>query len=200
MMIFIEKSLVFFATPKTGSTAFHQAMGHKAEMFFSKANAVKHISPTRFNKTFREFASTLAPNPLTTVAVMREPIEWLHSWYRYRSRDTLIGQPNSTADMSFDHFADAYLSDQRPDFANVGSQGQFLTGGTGVSLVDQLWSYTAINDLTLHLSLHLDHEFKLKQMNTSPKMAMVLSPDNQRALEKHFALDYTLYQNAIGNE
>jgi len=130
-MIFIEKSLVFFATPKTGSTAFHLAMGHKAEMFFSKTNAVKHISPTRFNKTFREFATKLAPDPLTTVAVIREPVEWLDSWYRYRTRDTLIGQPNSTADISFDQFVEGYLSDPQPDYAHVGSQARFLTGGTG---------------------------------------------------------------------
>ena len=51
MMIFIEKSLVFFATPKTGSTAYHQALGHKAEMFFSKSNQVKHRQPLRSSAT-----------------------------------------------------------------------------------------------------------------------------------------------------
>ena len=198
MMIFIEKSLVFFATPKTGSTAYHQALGHKAEMFFSKSNQVKHITPKRFNETFRPFVSTLMPEPPTTVAVIRDPIEWLGSWYRYRSRNDMRGHPNSTAHLSFDDFANAYMSEPQPDCANVGSQALFLTGGETATLVEQIWRYDALNDLTLFLSLRLQHEFHLNPWNVSPTGDTTLSPKTERALKSYFQADYDLYENAIG--
>jgi hypothetical protein len=198
MMIFIEKSLVFFATPKTGSTAFHQALGHKAEMFFSKTNQVKHISPRRFNETFLPFVSSLMPEQPTTVAVIREPIEWLGSWYRYRSRDALLGQVGSTANISFNDFAYAYMTEPQPEMAKVGSQRSFLTGGTSETLVEQVWRYDAINDLTLFLSLRLEHKFHLKPWNVSPLADISLSPETERDLRDHFALDYDLYENGIG--
>lgn len=200
MMIFIEKSLVFFATPKTGSTAFHQALGHKAEMFFSKTNKVKHITPRRFNETFKPFVKTLMPAPPTTIAVIREPIEWLGSWYRYRSRDALHGHSNSTATMSFDTFAQAYMSPQQPEFANVGSQANFLMGDGSEKLVEQLWRYDAINDLTTFLNLRLQHEFKLKPRNVSPAKDTRLSNETLHALQGHFARDYALYETAIGSD
>lgn len=200
MMIFIQKSIVLFATPKTGSTSFHNALAAKAEICFAKTGFYKHISPRRFDQTFKSFIETISPAPLTKIAVVREPIEWLHSWYRYRSRDSALGSQASTSDISFDQFVEAYLGDNRPAFANIASQSKFLTTESSELAVDQLWSFTALNDLALFLSLQIGHEFTLPSANVSPKLTFELSPENHKALESHFKLDYALYRGAIGND
>jgi hypothetical protein len=130
MMIFIDKSLVFFATPKTGSTAFHQALGPKADMLFNNNPRAKHLSPKVFNNKLDSFISPMMPNDPITLAVIRDPIDWLFSWYRYRSRPELADSANSTAKITFDEFVQAYLSNDKPSFANIGAQARFVTGGT----------------------------------------------------------------------
>ena len=41
------------------------------------------------------------------VALMREPVDWLGSWYRYRQRDGMARPQNSTREISFDAFVRA---------------------------------------------------------------------------------------------
>jgi hypothetical protein len=81
------------------------------------------------------------PGPIETLAVMREPISWLGSWYRFRRRPFMEGKPNATFDVSFDDFVSAYMQGDPPGFANVGSQSKFLEPrptGTGV---DHMFRY-----------------------------------------------------------
>jgi hypothetical protein len=75
------------------------------------------------------------------VAVMREPVDWLGSWYRYRRRDTLSGHPNSTANLSFDAFVSAYCHGDPPPFARVGSQAKFLEPQRNGTRVTHLFRY-----------------------------------------------------------
>jgi hypothetical protein len=199
MMIFLEKGLIFFATPKTGSTAFHKALGSKADILFSKSPKVAHITPKRFDKTIAPYAVPLMNTPITSIAIIREPLDWLGSWYRYRQRPQINGTPNSTKDISFDTFVAQYLSNDKPAYAKVGRQAQFITGGGETPLVSQLWRYDALPDLTLFLKLHLGVDFTLDRVNVSPKSELTLSNQNQSALKSHFAKDYDLYENAIGS-
>ena len=198
-MIFLDKGLIFFATPKTGSSAFHKALGSKADILFSKSPKVVHITPKRFGKLIAPYALPLMNAPVTSIAVIREPIEWLGSWYRYRQRPKINNTPNSTQNISFDTFVADYLSNNKPSYANVGRQAQFLTGGGDAPLVSQLWRYDAITDLTLFLKLHLGIDFTLETVNVSPKRELILSGQNHAALKSHFAKDYDLYENAIGS-
>jgi hypothetical protein len=65
------------------------------------------------------------------MAIMREPVDWLSSWYRYRSRPALAGQQQSTSDMDFDTFVEAWLSEAPPVFAQIGRQSRFLSEEDG---------------------------------------------------------------------
>lgn len=198
MMVFLDKSLVFFAVPKTASTAFHRALGSKANILFSNSPQMRHIRPKQFNSSIAPFVLPLMPAPLTSIAVIREPIEWIGSWYRYRQRLKFETSPSSTRNISFDTFIEGYLSDAHPTYAEVGQQSIFITGGTEKPLVTQLWRYDAISDLTLFLNLHLGIKFELEQVNVSPKRELELSDQNHAALKAHFAKDFDLYENAIG--
>jgi hypothetical protein len=200
MMIFLEKGLVFFATPKTGSTAFHNALGSKADILFSKSPKVKHITPQRFDKMIAPYALPLMSKPVTSIALIREPIEWLGSWYRYRQRPETANSPTTTANITFNTFVEDYLKKQdRPNYAKVGKQERFITGGGDTPLVTQLWRYDAIPDLSMFLSLHLQINFTLKTLNVSPNGDTALSSENKTALMSHFSKDYDLYENAIGS-
>ena len=46
-----------------------------------------------------------------TIAVIRHPVEWRSSWYRYRNRHSLVGHENSTRNVKLNEFVLEYCKD-----------------------------------------------------------------------------------------
>jgi len=126
MLVFYKERLVLLSVPKTGTTALQTALKNRADIVVSDPPELKHAPVYRYNRFFRPMFDKVCHTQMETVAVMREPISWLGSWYRYRRRPYMAGKPNSTHDISFDDFVRAYIKGSQPGFANVGSQAKFL--------------------------------------------------------------------------
>ena len=126
MLIFYKERLVLLSVPKTGTTAYEAALAGRADLVISNPPTLKHAPVYRYNRFLRPMFKQVCGVELELMAVMRAPISWLGSWYRYRQRPFLAGKPNSTAGISFDAFVEGYLKGQPPAFANVGSQAKFL--------------------------------------------------------------------------
>ena len=48
----------------------------------------------------------------TTVAIVREPIEWFSSWYRYYSKLIFKNENYFTGNISFEEYANSYCIQQ----------------------------------------------------------------------------------------
>jgi hypothetical protein len=125
---------------------------------------------------------------------MREPLDWLGSWYRYRQRDDVAAPGNSTMGRSFDEFVRAYCSDTPPDFAAVGSQSRFLAEKRGRG-VDHLFAYEKIDRFVTFLEARLKIEITLPRLNVSPKGDLRLSPDTDALFRSFCAKDIALYES-----
>jgi hypothetical protein len=197
MLVFWKHKLVLLSVPNTGPTAYHKALGPVATMKITHPPALKHMNVANFNKFHRpmmEHAGNTADFEI--VAMVRDPISWLGSWYRYRQRDYLDGHPNSTKGMSFDTFCRDYLSAQRPRHAQVGSQAQFFRTAPGAPGVTRLFKYENQWQLNRFLKDRLETNFTLSQVNVSPKMDLILSPDTKNQLHEKRAADFDLWNRA----
>jgi len=194
MMIFLKESLVFFATPKTASTSIEMALGSKCDIRLSKSPNAKHTPFRKYKRLLEPFVMTLTGDEPDTVAMIREPIDWLGSWYRYRGRDDIQGSSNSTKDLSFDQFIAAYLSDEPPGFAQVGSQARFLGDNNGEMGMSYLYCYDDMEGMVRFLENRLERSVELGHANTSPVAELSLSPELQRQLRKTYAADFELYE------
>jgi len=87
MMVFWQQRLAFLATPKTASTAIEAALGALATLVILRPKELKHTDATRFERFLQLFLSEGSPAPFEVVALMREPRDWLGSWYRDRQRE-----------------------------------------------------------------------------------------------------------------
>jgi hypothetical protein len=123
---------------------------------------------------------------------MREPIDWLGSWYRFRQRDDVADPAASTRGMSFDDFANAYCERPQPGFANVGAQARFLTP-EGREPVDQIFSYERIETFVAFLEDRLGCEIHLPRVNVSPVADMALRPETRERLSQAMARDLALH-------
>ncbi len=125
MLIFSKAKLVLFSVPKTGTTAIETALAPHAAIALLDPPELKHAPVYRYNRFLRPMVEKFIGDEVETLAVIREPVSWLGSWYRYRQRPFLSGRPVSTEGLSFDQFVEAYLAETRPAYANVGAQSKF---------------------------------------------------------------------------
>ena len=129
------------------------------------------------------------------MAVMREPVSWLSSWYRFRQRPFMKDKPNSTHGISFDEFVLAYMKGKRPGFAEVGNQLKFLErqpNGTGIT---HLFRYEDQPRLKAFLEERLEVKLDLARENVSPALDTVLSADVDARFRRKFAEDFELYES-----
>lgn len=196
MMMFWKEKIVFLAVPKTGTTAYQTALAPFADMVVNNPPELKHAPLYRYNRFFRPMFQKVSGAEMETLAVVREPISWLGSWYRYRQRSFMKGHQNATHDISFDDFVEAYLKGKPPGFANVGSQAKFLEPRPNGTAVTYLFRYENQSGLNLFLRERLGVDFHLKQENVSPKCEFQLSPSIERRLRRKKAEEFSLWKQA----
>lgn len=199
MLVFLDKQIVFFATPKTATTSLEASFGPHADFVFQKTPAIKHMRPRKFDRLFGKQIEKLAGGPVTKIAIIRDPLEWIGSWYRYRSRDALDGHQNSTKGITFDAFVEEYMKyENRAPFADLGSQAAFLQLGDGSLGVDKLFKFDDMALPKAYLERALGVQVQLDMKNSSPILPMALDPNLQTQFEQRFAGDYALYHSAQG--
>lgn len=193
MLIFWKERLAFLANTKAGSTSLESALESLAHVAILRPPELKHLRAARFRRHLAPMLEQLAGGPFTTLAVMREPIDWLGSWYRYRSRDEIREGDRSTAGLDFATFCEAYLSANPPAYARVGSQGRFLCGPDDGLLVDRVFRYEALEDLLHFLEERLGCELTLPRLNVSPPAPTDLPPGLRAQLRDRLGVDYAIY-------
>ena len=194
MLVFWEQRLAILATPKTGSTAIEASLDSLAALSIQRPPVLKHTNVARFHRFVGPYLAAAAGGPFTVVALMREPRDWLGSWYRYRSRDDIPDDAKSTQGMSFDSFVQAWCRTPRPAFADVGSQARFLKGADGVG-ADKVFRYENIDSFISFLEDRLDFQIILPRLNVSPKAPLDLTDETVSKLHAAAADDFALYHS-----
>jgi hypothetical protein len=200
MLVFWKQRIVLLAVPKTGTTALEQALLPHASAAILDPPGQKHVSAQGYRNRLSNFFEQRGKRPMELVAVMREPVDWLGSWYRYRSRPQLDGKPNSTAGLSFDAFVEAWLRDDKPAYAEVGSQANFLTDDQGKLAVDRLYRYDRIPSLVRFMEDRLDTSLDISRANVSPKGPVELSDAMRNRLMREAAAEFALWDSLAGQD
>lgn len=203
-MIFLHKArLVILSQPKTGTTALESALAPRASISVSKPPELKHVSYRGFLKfvaPWIEAQTGLERRDYEVVSVMREPLDWLGSWYRYRTRDELKkpGNPraiNFTGNMSFDDFVrDVCRPDgEKPPHARIKTPSWVALAGPGSIGVDRLFPYEALDSFYDYITDRTGKAIDAKTANVSPKMELTLAPETRDLLKRHFAFEFELH-------
>lgn len=195
MLVFAKQKLVVLAVPKTGSTAFETALAPLASMVISAPPELKHAPVFRYNRFIRPMIDRFLGDDVDVVAVMREPISWLGSWFRYRRRAAIACDPNNTRGMSFDDFVTAYCKGTPPPVAAVGSQAKFLEPQRNGTCVTHLFRYEDQAGLRAFLANRLGTRIETTAENVSPVMPLTLAPDLEKRLRRKHADDFALWES-----
>ncbi|SDE16402.1 gamma-glutamyl kinase [Limimaricola pyoseonensis] len=196
MLVFWKERLILLAVPKTGTTALEGALAPRAQMVLRDPPEIKHAPIYRIRRFVLPMIEACGGEGFETVAVLREPVDWLGSWWRYRRRADLDGHPNSTRGVSFDAFVDEYAKGKPAPFANVGSQARFVGDGAGRIEVDHLFRYETFDRFTAFLEERLSMRIELPLLNVSPVHPLDLSPRVEAKLRRKRAAEFAVWEAA----
>lgn len=194
MHVFLKARLAVLAMPKTGSTALDEVLAPLADLTFQGDPRVKHMPMRRFDRFIRPYLAQLDEMRFESCCLVREPVSWLGSWFRYRQRPLLDGHPNSTKHMDFNQFVEAYLAEPQPPYAHVGYPHKFVEGRFGRT--DHLFRYDNWGAYIRFLSDRLNADFAPPQRNISPNAELDLHPSILAALKTRLPEMFALYDAA----
>ncbi len=197
MLVFAAANLVLFAVPKTGSTAYHLALRRKADIVLSGRASIKHLTLRKYDRHFAPYleqAHGLCPD---RVAVIRDPLEYMRSWYRYRQRPDGPDNAKRIMDLSFDDFILATLEKRPPPFAKIGSQLAFVSAADGAIRVNHLFAYERPLVFREFLSQRLGFAVKTGQKNVSPPATTTISPGTEAELRRARAEEFALHDRIM---
>jgi len=193
MLVFVDANLVLFAVPKTGSTAYHLALRGRADISLANKAGLKHMTARKFDRDFGPYLDRAHGLRPTRAAVIRDPLEQLRSWYRYRQDPKRKGAGNSAAGLSFDDFVLAAIADNPPPFARVGSQFAFVTDDAGAVRIEHLFAYEKPTVFRAWLSDRLGQKIDTKEKNVSPPAPTPISTEIEAQLRAARADDFALH-------
>ncbi len=196
MLVFRKQKLVFLAMPKTGTTAIEGALAPYASIVVREPADLKHSPCYRYQRFIRPFLRTAEVDDLETMTMVRHPVDWLSSWFRYRCRNNLIGHVNSTREVSFDDFVLEYCKGKPAPFANVGSQAKFLRDVDGNMGVTHLFRYEAQEKVMTFLRERFGDFPEPKRLNVSPDFKVNLSPQTFEKFERKRPEEFAAWEAA----
>lgn len=196
MLIFLDARLAYLATPKTATTAIEIALRRRADIVLQRGR--KHMPARRFAKKVAPFIKDTFDLELETVAIMREPLDHLRSWYSYRTREEKIEPAKSTSSVSFDKFIADLMAKRPPDYARINGQYSFLCEN-GVLRVTHLFAYPNIDEFRAFMAKRLKTNVKLDVHNVSPGVDTSLCDKTFDRLRRARAAEFELYDRLIAS-
>ncbi len=200
MLVSLKHGFVFLSTPKCASTSIERALQKHSDIIVR--GPFKHANFRCYEKLYKPILLHHSRRVhIQTICLVREPISWLSSWFRYRSRDELKSSShpsnkNSTANYSFDEFVEAYCATERPAFAKIGSQFDFVKNKKGEIGVEVIFAFENIPDLLKFFEGKVNSKILLPELNKSSQFSTNLDENLRKKVKEHLKNDFLLYERA----
>lgn len=198
MLVSMRHRLVILSTPKCASTAFQRALGEEIDMVVRDPPGAKHTPFRKYDRLLRPFLENNAGGPMEVVCLVREPVSWLGSWWRYRARPGIPDPARSTAGMSFAGFVEQFLGGGRGGPADLGRQSKFVAARDGTVGVDRVFPYEDIGRALAWIGARMERQIDLERVNVSPPAhaAEDLPAPLLARLREDLAADFALHEAA----
>lgn len=183
-LVFSDHKLAYIAVPKTATVSVEKAFGSYAHGYSPDAPlAVLHMNLQQVTERY---------GALTTVAVVREPFEWLSSFHRYMGGPHYRGTPWDMSHMTFERFAQKYMKGQILWPEPFRRQCDYVTDGKTGAVVDMLFAYEKIAQLVSYISAKISRRVEFGVHNKSPDGSSALSTETATRLRDYMSDDFNL--------
>ncbi|WP_068119253.1 sulfotransferase family 2 domain-containing protein [Tropicimonas marinistellae] len=197
MQIGIRKRFVFVANTKAASTSIEFALAPHAEIQRSGTPKRKHVWMRDALRIYDFVFSQekFSPGTFFRFAVMREPSDWIASWYRYRCGNGKI-EAKLPAEITFDEFWrkndwNITRADGRPNL-----QRDLFCRPDGEMLIDYIIPYETLDTEFARICEGLGVKAALPKLNRSAITASEreIPRELRDEVRAHLQPDYEIYE------
>lgn len=194
MLIGLEKRFVFVANTKTASTSIESVLAPHAEIHHAGTPERKHIPLAKALPLYPEHFGPAGDRAgdYFKFGVMRDPIDWIGSWFRYRKGNKVAAPLPS--DMDFAAFWAAGDWNIRRGDGTPYLQRRLFCDAQGGLLADMIIPYDRLGPLFGEICDALGVEATLPRENASRLRDFELPADLEDAVRAHYAPDYALWE------
>lgn len=195
MFYLYAPGIVMLSATKSGSTSIDRAFSARAALSIPSPPGVKHMTYKGFMADlmpFMESAFGVTRDDLQVVDIMREPVGWVRSWFRYLSREQLADPTHPrhgfyTGNMSFDEFVEIFCSPAVANWPMPKNPTWRYLDEDGEIGADRLFMYEHLDQCVDWFNERVNGSVRLPHANRSVEREAELSPKSQRLLLKHLA-------------
>lgn len=195
MLISTSKMFIFAANTKTASTSVESALEKHSEFRLDGAPRLKHLPLVEAKDEAPNAFHDYELDDFFIFGIMRNPIDWIQSWYRYRLGNNVRNRLPSG--MTFKEFWEKKdWNILRKDGKKYLQKDIFLRPNGDV-LADVIVPYETLDDHLGPIMSLLQIEQPLPKSNTS-RVKKITEPLAQGLLDElklFYAEDFALYEN-----
>lgn len=208
---------VVLSAPKCASTALENALAPRAEIVLRHHPRLKHVNVRAFGRLVEPLLAAAGYDrpDYEVVTLFRDPVDWLHSWWRYRQGPRLRrpggpvdqrrarqglppGSPRYTGDLPFAEFAAAYVEGRGREVGVRGRPVRFVLDRGGAIGVDRIFAYERSDVWQGWFRDRVGADLEFPSSNRSRVRAPLELDDELRArLEEFFAPEYELRTHLV---
>lgn len=202
MLISTKKKFVFLSNYKCASTSIESVLKEHCELILTGPK-FKHLPIDKFNKYIKPLLETMGFYDFETYCIVRDPIDYVFSWYRYRQRDELkkVKSIRYTGDVTFDQFVKEVCSEDSAPYSILGdppeNQHLFVGYKNGKFKVDNVYTLDNIKLFSKDMYDKFDIDIDIPNKNVSSKREFDLSDESWVLFEETFKNDIQMYKSLI---
>lgn len=199
MLCLPQQGFVLLSMPKCASTSLTEALAPHAAIVFQHVPDLKHHGCQGFERGVRPILarSGFPRRTYEVVSLFREPVAWLDSWYRYRSRVGLRRRADASysGELSFEQYVEAYMAGERSGPVPRGRPSRFVSVGDDFTVgTDRLFALERPDVWGPWFEQRMGRPLEFGRRNRSAVRAEVdLPASTRRRLEDYLAPEYAVY-------
>ena len=199
MIALPRHGFVMLSLPKCASTSIVHSLSPSADVVLRGHPKLKHMNCQQFHTRMMPILrhAGYPRKDYELVSMFREPIEWLESWWRYRSRPAIVEENplRYTGDLTFEEFAAGYVSGDRSVTGSVGRPARFVALSEGLDIgVDRILALDRPDTWQSWIEEKMGGTVKIKNANVSTeRREPELTPSTRAALVDFFAPEYDIW-------
>lgn len=201
MLISTRHKFIILSNRKCASTSLVFSLRGYCDGVFDFDHRIRHTSYSEYQRLMLPFLRHKVGDEVDTYDVYclyRDPAEWMHSWYRFRTRDEISpaqqpGHWEYAGHLTWPEYLQEAVKKAPAAFANVGRQWEFAVGEDGTTKGLTLVRY---EDMPKFLSLiegRIGQGFVMEERNISPAKTADLTAEDIAFCRAHLARDYEIY-------